>query len=425
MHHPVTRRSFLGASIGSAGLALGNGSLTRLLAADAKPREKLPIAAVVTVYNHNSHADVIVGKVLEGWTQEGGPGPDLKLVSLYVDQMPGNDLSVGLAKKHGFLLAKTIPEALTLGTDSLAVSGVLSIGEHGTYPEVPETQQVMYPRRRFFDEIIATFKSCGKVVPVFNDKHLSYAWSDAKQMFDTARELRIPFMAGSSMPMMWRKPSTTLPLGSECVEAFALGCGSPETHGFHALEALQCQVERRKGGETGVKSVQALQGDGIRQAEQAGLWSKSLFDAVVAASPTPYSGKFPRPKEMAKEAIFYLIEYRDGLKATVGMNTGFTHEFSCAVAVKGQEQPFALTFVPQDGIPFGHFEHQLRAIDQMMHTGQPAYPVERTLLTTGILDAALHSLADKSTRLDTPHLTVAYAPVDWPFPKGNPPPIRS
>lgn len=424
MHFPITRRGFIETSIASAGLVLWDSALTRVVAADESRKTPLPVAAVVTVYTHWSHADVIVGKLLEGWQQDGGPGPDLKLVSLYVDQFPDNDLSVGLSKKYGFRMAKTIPEALTLGTDSLAVGGVLLIGEHGTYPSVPETEQVMFPRRRFFDEAAATYRKCGQVVPTFCDKHLSYAWDDAKHMYDTARELRIPFMAGSSVPMMWRRPSATIPIGSEITEAFALGDGGLEVHGIHALEGMQCLMERRRGGETGVKSVQAVKGDGIWQAEKAGHWSKALFDAVLEVAPTPYNGRVARPKEMDQDTVFYLIEYRDGTKATIAMNTKLSHEFACAVSIRDQKKPFAVTFLAQEGPPYGHFEQLLKAIEQMMHAGTPAYPVERTLLTTGILDAALHSLVGRSVRLATPHLAFAYEPVDWPFPKGTPPPPR-
>ncbi len=415
------RRGFLQTSLGAAGFALFPRSSLR---ADEKPREKLPIAAVVTDYRRNTHADVIVGKVLEGWEQDGGPGPDLKLVSLYADQHLENDLSESLAQKHGFRLAKTIDEALTLGTGSLAVGGVILVAEHGRYPEVPGTLQVMYPKRQFFDEVFAVFRKSNKIVPVFSDKHLAHTWSDAKHIYDTTRELKIPFMAGSSVPVFWRVPSETIPIGSEITEAMALGYGPLEHYGFHAIEGLQCLVERRQGGETGVKSIQSVMGDAIWQAEKDGRWSKALFDATVAHSPTPYAGKSPRPKEMAKDAVFYLIEYRDGLKATVAMGTGYTHEFTTGVSLRGQEKPFVVTYYGQEGNPFAHFATMLRAIEHMMHTGKPAYPVERTLLTTGVLDASLHSWAEQSRKIDTPYLEIAYQPADWPFAKGTAPPPR-
>ena len=119
----TTRRQFLATTAAALGGA-------RLLHAGDK-REPLPVAAVVTAYRPNSHADVIVGKILDGYDQMGGPGPDLRLVSLFTDQVPGNDMSRGLTKKHGFRIAKTIEEAITLGGDKVAVAGVLSIGDDG------------------------------------------------------------------------------------------------------------------------------------------------------------------------------------------------------------------------------------------------------------------------------------------------------
>jgi hypothetical protein len=426
MHSFPNRRRFLQTSLGVGGLVCWNPRTLLGSRADEKRREKIPVAAIVTEYRKGSHADVIVGKVLEGWEQDGGAGPDLNLASLYVDQRPDNDLSQSLAVKHGFLMAKTIDEALTLETGKLAVGGVLVIAEHGKYAAVPGTQQVMYPKRRFLDEVLKVFRRSNKVVPVFSDKHLSHDWSDAKYIYDQMRELKVPFMAGSSVPVMWRVPEKTIPLGSEITEAIALGYGPLEHYGFHALEGMQCLMERRKGGETGVKSVQSVSGEGIWQAEKDGRWSKALFEATVAHSPTPYAGKVPRPKDMAKDAVFYLIEYRDGTKATVAMGTGYTHEFTCGVTIRDQEQPFVVTYYGQDGPPYGHFAFLLRAIDQMMHSGHPSYPVERTLLTTGVLDAAMHSWAEQSRRMETPYLEIAYTPVEWPFAKGAvPQPRRS
>lgn len=387
-------------------------------AAAEDKRPILPVAGVVTEYRLNSHAEVILGKILEGYEQNGGPGPALRLVSLYTDQVPKNDLSRGLAKKHGFRIAKTIAEALTLGGDKLAVAGVINIAEQGNYPDIKETGQRMYPRRRFFDEVAATFRKAGMVVPLFNDKHLAYAWRDAKHMYDTAREMKIPFLAGSSVPVCWRQPSTALPLGSVLNEALGVGFGGLESYGIHALEGMQCQVERRKGGETGVAAVQAVRGEEIERARKAGRWSRELLDTAVGLAPAPRAG---RPKDFAKDAVFYLVEYRDGLKAALAMNTGLAHEFIFAGRIQGQGRPLAIWYRLPDGRPYGHFAHLLRAIEHTIRTGRPAYPVERTLLTTGILDAALHSLADGGRLIKTPHLAISYTPVDWSFAQGKVP----
>src|SRR5947209_15668523 len=97
--------------------------------------ERKKVAAVVTEYRKWSHADVIVGKILEGYNYDGGDGPGMKVVSMYVDQFPAGDMSRDLAKKHGFAIHPTIAGAVTRGGRRLAVDGVLCIGEHGRYPD--------------------------------------------------------------------------------------------------------------------------------------------------------------------------------------------------------------------------------------------------------------------------------------------------
>lgn len=377
---------------------------------EAKP---LPVAGVVTEYRKNSHADVILGKILEGYDQAGGPGPTLQLVGLYTDQVSKADISRELAQKHGFRIAGTIDEALTLGTDKLQVAGVLSIGEHGDYPYTPDTHQRMYPRRRFFDAIADCFRRVGQVVPVFNDKHLAYAWADAKHMFDRAKEQKIPLLAGSSVPVAWRRPPLELPLGCKIERALAIGYGPLEDYGFHALEMLQCMVERRAGGETGVASVRVLQGEEIEAARARGEWSEELFAAALDTTPkAPASIDL---KKLRKSTAFVQIEYRDGLQATLAMANGIAAQFAFAAKLQGEDKPAATWFELEEQRPFGHFGFLVRAIERMIHTGQPPYPVERTLLTSGVLDAIMHSNADQGRRRETPELAIAYPPSDWAF----------
>ena len=405
-----TRRGFLGTCLAAIG------------APPVQEKKKLRVAAVVTEYRDNSHADVIIGKILEGFDQLGGPGPALRVASMVTDQVPKNDMSRALAAKHGFPIVKTIGEAITLGGKRVAVDGVLLIGEHGNYPYTPDTRQHLYPRKRFFDETAEAFRRGGRVVPVFQDKHLSTSWAEAREMVDTARRMKIPFMGGSSLPVAWRIPPLTLPRDCEIEEALAIGYGGPESYGFHALETLQCMVERRKGGETGVAAVQAVQGKAIWDAAGKGRWSRELLEAALDRLPNVREGS--REERLRKNSPFYFIEYRDGLKATLAMINGIANEFGFAAKLKGRREPVATWFRLQEGKPWAHFGYLVRAIEKMVHTGKPSYPVERTLLTTGILDTAMHSLAGENRRIETPQLDVRYTPADWPHAPGVPAPPR-
>jgi hypothetical protein len=403
----IDRRSFLCAALGS-GAALH--PFTRAMSQETarKPR----IAAIVTEYRENSHADVIVGKYLDGCkTLDVDFRPRVRIASLYMDQTPPTDIGREAAERHQVPIFPTIEGALTLGTGKLAVDGVLLIGEHGRYP-YNELGQHMYPRRRFFEETAAVIRRAGRPVPVFNDKHLAYAWADAKWMYDTARELKVPFMAGSSIPVSWRKPELVLPAGTPLTEAVMVGYGGTESYGFHALEGLQCTAERRRGGETGVKSVQFLTGDDVWEAAERERWSWPLLRAALSRSEKPrVAAATPAEvRERTKEPEAFLVEYRDGFQAAVLMLYGFADEFLFAGRVAGKAEPASTCFWLQEGKPFGHFARLCLAVEEMFLTGKPAYPVERTLLSTGILDRVMQSRHRKGEKLETPELAIRYAP---------------
>ena len=379
------------------------------------------VAAIITEYTRWSHADVLIGKILEGFLHDGKDFPRLRLASMYVDQRPGGDRSAALAKRHNFTVYDTIEGAVTLGRKEVAVDGVLIIGEHGKYPNNARGQ-VMYPRRRWFEAVTNIFARQRRSVPIFNDKHLAATWQDAKWMYDRARELHVPFMAGSSIPVTWRRPPLRIQRGTELIEAVAVGYGPFEGYGFHALEGLQCLVERRRGFETGVRHVQCLQGEEMWRALDRGVFSKELLEASVALVPTHANGDFRKLTVKNPEAGIFVIEYRDGFKAAVAMLNGWVHEregdgtgFTCAIRERGQAKPLATQFYLQQPDPFAHFAYLLRAIDSLINTGQPPYPVERTLLTTGILDAIMTSKSEKNRRVETPYLDFRYQPTDWPF----------
>jgi hypothetical protein len=384
---------------------------------DIMPKKK--VAAIVTEYRQRSHADEIVGKIVEGYGYDNGPGPAMTLAALYVDQFPARDTSRALAKKYGFPIFDSIDKAVTLGGKSLAVDGVLIVAEHGEYPNNARGQK-LYPKRAWFTAVADVFARTGRSVPVFNDKHFGPVWEDAKWTYDRARELFVPLMGGSTIPLMWRRPALELPKGCVIDEVVQVGYGPMEGYGFHAVEGLQCMVERRQGGEVGVKSVQSLSGQAMWQALDAGRWSRSCLDAALPLVPAHAKADIREITTKDATAATWLIEYRDGLRAAIFIPNGWSYEgpgggFTFAARLKGDQQPRATQFHQQLLPPMGHFIYQLKAIEAMLRTGHSPVPAERTLLTSGILDAAMTSMADKGRVVETPHLAIRYQPIDWPY----------
>jgi len=417
---PTTRREFLGRVGGAVTAAVSTPQMLGTAAGNSPPKN---IAAAVTVYTHNSHADVIVSRLLEGYNLDSkSPRPNLKLVSLYLDQIPQNDIGQKLAATHGVRVCKTIDDALTLGGKVLAVDGVLLIGEHGQYA-TSETGQVMYPRRRFFEETIAVFRRSHKVVPVFSDKHLSWNWTDAKWMYDTARELKVPWMAGSSLPLTWRRPPLDVKRGARLTEAVGISYHTLDAYGFHALEVLQCLCERRRSGETGVAIVQCLEGAEVWKARDAGRFDLKLFEAAWSRRENATPGEF-RIEDKVPNPTAFLIQYRDGFRAAILTLNPVNGNWCIGWRDTNLAEPQSTLFWTQEARPLGHFSLLLQGIERMFHTRRPVWPVERTLLTTGMLDALLTSKLRGGLRLETPHLKIAYQPTfDWQ-PPAPPPPGR-
>ena len=424
-----SRRKFL-ASAAALTLAGGVGSGARaddkLSPAIPDTKGRKPIAVITTVYRPLSHSYHIAGRFLYGYSRNGDQHlPKHYVHSLYVDQTPDNDLSKDLARDFGVRVTRSIADALTVD-GKLAVEGVLLIGEHGNYPP-NDKRQILYPRYEFMEQIVAVFKKTGQSVPVFNDKHLSYTFERAKKMVAWSNDLKFPLMAGSSLPVTWRRPELELRLDTPIEDALVAAYGPIEVYGFHALEALQVMLERRKGGETGVKAVTCLLGKDVWKAGDAGQWSWDVLNAALRRSETLNLGDIrTNVGSMAVQgmpvtpATGFLIEYRDGTRGTVLLLNGHIQDFCFAAKVKGEARPASCMFhlPPPPGAKY--FDALAANIEKLLENGKSPYPVQRTMLTTGILDLALESHKKRGERVETPELEVRYtAPADSGFLRGG------
>ena len=385
---------------------------------DGRPR----IAGVITEYRKYSHAQHICDRFLEGygWNSR-HHRPPMDLVSLYVDQVPEGDLSRERESRFEHLtIYPTVADALTLGGSELAVDGVLLIGEHGTYDTNAKGQR-LYPRYELFKQIVAVYRTTGSTAPVFNDKHLSWNWEWAREMYDLSVEMGFAFMAGSSLPVTWRTPAVDMPLGASVEEAVCVAYGGVDSYDFHALETLQCMVERRQGGEVGVRWLEAFRGERFWEAHNDGVWPRDLFEAALCRSHTLTPGRsgfnnpYPTIDEMmqlVEDPIAYHYEHLDGLRSTMILFGGQVQDFNFAARLREREQPFStqmyLPMPPARTTLANFFSPQSYQVERMFLSGKPSYPVERTLLTTGLVAAAVDSLHQEQARIDTPHLEIAY-----------------
>jgi hypothetical protein len=428
----LSRRKFLA---GAAALTLAGANPPRSAGADAPlslarpPRPdtngRKPIAVLTTVYRPMSHSFHIAGRFLHGYARDGSfHVPQFFVRGVAVDQLPDNDVSRSLAREFGFRWSRT-PDDVLLDGDRLAVEGVLLIAEHGNYPR-NDKGQILYPRFELFQQVIEAFRRGGRTVPVFCDKHLSYSWTKARQMYDWAKDLKIPLMAGSSLPVTWRRPELELALNTPLEEAVVAAYGPAEVYGFHALETLQCMAERRKGGESGIKAVTFLAGREVWKAGDRGLWSWELLESALARSESVCPGDIRRNAGSAPIQTFpqippiaLVLEYRDGFRGTALLLNGHVQDFTFAARIKGEAKPASCLFhlPPPPGARY--FDAQVMNIERLLENGCAPYPVERTLLTSGALDALLTSQQQRSERIETPELDIHYAaPADSRFMRG-------
>lgn len=407
----LSRRSFL-ATTAAAATTLAVAPLSA-----AQPRRRKTIALIGTEVRTHSHAQHFIDRFLLGYSWQGAwRKPDVDLVSLYIDQFPEGDLARGTAKRFNIPIYPTIADALTRGTGKLAVDGVVIIGEHGKYPK-NEKGQTLYPRYKFFKEVVKVFEASGRSVPVFNDKHLSTDWRECVEMVEDSRRLKFPFQAGSSLPVTKRMPSIDMPHGTPLNESVCAAYGGMDSYDFHGLETAQCMSERRKGGEVGISRVLALRGAKMWDHAASRESTKRLLTAALVRSHNlPVKNGYPTDavtfewaREVFPEGWACFIDHRDGFRTTLFM-LGI-HDFNYAgLNSRTGEIISCQMYLPMPthgSTTADFFNPQIRHIERMVMENRQPYPLERTLLSSGMTLAGVESF-HRDAAVETPEMAVRY-----------------
>jgi hypothetical protein len=376
--------------------SLGAG-LATTQAATRRPR----VACVMNAYFPNSHADVFMSRLLDGYRLNGSwHAPRVEVASFYVDQFPLNDMAREQAEEHGIKIYPTVAEALRLGGSKLAVDGIAVIGEHGVYPRTA-LGNFMYPRKRYFDEVTSVMQQDGRIVPLHSDKYFAYDWRDAKAMYDRVRAMRIPFMAGSTLPLTWRRPTLEFDRGTHFRELLTVSCSDLEEHAYHGIELMQAMAERRAGGETGVAKVRYAEGDELWALGKSGAFSRELLDAALTrrVNPAP-EGNHEKPEG-------FLIRYQDNTPASLLNLNSLTRDYLFAARVEGRSETVSSCFYIQLYL-HNHWSFMVRNFEDLVLTRKEPNPIERTLVANGIMLAGLDSRRKGGAWVDTPELDIRY-----------------
>ena len=257
--------------------------------------------------------------------------------------------------------------------------------------------------------------------------------ASARKFADKAASRRIALRSGTPLSVTWRLPAMDVPMGTPLTEALivvqvnplsiqATPPSPPATLAgaeLQALDGLLPVVERRRGGESGIRSVRFLEGKGLWRAGEKGLWPWPLLAAALSRSHTPQgdavsdgrtqdlAGLGLVPK-LARNPRGWLLEHGDGLRTAILVLDGVVADFNFAVRAQNGDLHSAQLF--RAPAPAEHHFSRLAAVMEDFFLGNPPpWPVERNLLIAGLLEKFGKPSSLSGQRLETPELNIAYS----------------
>ena len=365
------------------------------------------IAFLVDSWYPWSHADVIGTRFLEGYrVGDRAYSSPLTVASVFADTPhPTRDRTHAQATRYGFRVATSVADALLDDPRSprprLAVDGVLI----ATREDLPDSGQPQSPMRRLqvVREVLRLMDQTGTRAPIFIDKMLASSWADSQAIVAEAARRGVPLMAGSVLPFT----PLDQPLRTGRVEVGVVIAHTPYwAFSFHAAELLQGFMEQRGPRETGVSEVRDV-GLAYWSMPNRDRWGGRVFDALVASARTRNARAPAVPGGLGQDTIVLLIQYVDGARAVLAQLPGVFDDSEFLLGAQYSDGTIGTSGLVLRGQPYDHFGYLVHALVELYTTGRSPVPVERTLLTTGIVQFGLQARQSGGPVL-SPALAISY-----------------
>jgi hypothetical protein len=162
------------------------------------------------------------------------------------------------------------------------------------------------------------------------------------------------------------------------------------------MDGLLPVIARRRGGESGIRTVRRLEGAEVWRAADADEWSWSLLAAAISRSNT-VQGDPVRDgrtqdivglglvRKLAEDPRGWIIEHRDGLRSAILVLDGVVADFSFAVRSRAGTITAAQLYRPPE--PNRSEFDRLAAVIEDFFTGQVLpWPIERSLLIAEFIE---------------------------------------
>jgi hypothetical protein len=263
---------------------------------------------------------------------------------------------------------------------------------------------------------------------------LANSLESGRALADLARSRQIDLLAGTPLGVTWRLPEVELPPATSLAEALIVvqtnsspNQASPPAPPsmlrgaeLHALEGLLPVIERRHGGESGIRSIRFLEGKELWKAGDRGTWSWPLLASALSRSDSPQGdsvldgrtqdlvglGLVPK---LARHPRGWVLEHRDGLRSTILVLDGVVADFNFAVRARdGSIVSAQLYRAPAPAEQ--HFSRLTAVMEDFFRTGKAPWPIERNLLIAGLLEAFGRPSSRSGRIVPTPWLEIAYQP---------------